>query len=96
MTLAISASDSVGVTGYYVSESSTTPAHNASGWVSVTSTISYFANVSFTFSSVDNEIKTVYIWFKDSAGNIFSSASDSIMAVYYYWKLIAKQADIDE
>jgi len=93
VTLAISASDSVGVTGYYVSESSTTPANNAYGWVSVTSTISYFANVSFTLSSHDNEIKTVYIWFKDSAGNISSPASDTIMAVYYYWKLIARQVD---
>jgi len=93
VTLAISASDSVGVTGYYASESSTTPANNASGWVSVTSTIFYSANVSFTLSSDDNEIKTVYIWFKDSAGNISSPASDTIMAVYYYWKLIARQVD---
>ncbi len=45
--LSISATDSVGVTGYYVSESSTAPANNVSGWVSVTSTTSYSANVSF-------------------------------------------------
>ena len=95
VTLAISATDNVGVTGYYASESSTTPEDSAS-WTSVTSTTSYSANVSFTLSSDDNEIKTVYIWFKDSAGNISSPASDTIMAVYYYsWKLIAKQADSD-
>jgi hypothetical protein len=92
VTLAISATDNVGVTGYYASESSTTPEGSAS-WTSVTSTTSYSANVSFTLSSVDNEIKTVYIWFKDSAGNISSPASDTIMAVYYYWKLIARQVD---
>ena len=94
MTLAISATDNVGVTGYYASESSTTPEGSAS-WTSVTSTTSYSANVSFTLSSDDNEIKTVYIWFKDSAGNISSLASDTIRAVYYYWKLIARQVDGD-
>ena len=95
VTLAISATDSVGVTGYYVSESSTAPANNVSGWVTVTSTTSYSANVSFTLSSIDNESKTVFVWFKDSAGNISLATSDSIMAVYYYWKLIAKQVDSD-
>jgi len=93
--LAISATDSVGVTGYYVSESNTVPANNVSGWVTVTSTTSYSANVSFTLSSIDNESKTVFVWFKDSAGNISLATSDSIMAVYYYWKLIAKQVDSD-
>ena len=92
VTLAISATDNVGVTGYYASESSTTPEGSAS-WTSVTSTTSYSANVSFTLSSDDNEIKTVYIWFKDSAGNISSPASDTIRAVYYYWELIARQVD---
>ena len=94
VTLAISATDNVGVTGYYASESSTTPEGSAS-WTSVTSTTSYSANVSFTLSSDNNEIKTVYIWFKDSAGNISSPASDTIRAVYYYWKLIARQVDGD-
>ena len=95
VTLAISATDSVGVTGYYVSESSTAPANNVSGWVTVTSTTSYSANVFFTLSSINNESKTVFVWFKDSAGNISLATSDSIMAVYYYWKLIAKQVDSD-
>ena len=92
VTLAISATDNIGVTSYYASESSTTPEDSAS-WTSVTSTTSYSANVSFTLSSDDNEIKTVYIWFKDSAGNISSPASDTIRAVYYYWELIARQVD---
>ena len=83
VTLAISATDNVGVTGYYASESSTTPEGSAS-WTSVTSTTSYSANVSFTLSSVDNENKTVYDRNTDSAGNIFSPPSDSIRAVYYY------------
>ena len=37
-SLSLSASDSVGVTGYYLSESTSTPALGASGWTEVTST----------------------------------------------------------
>src|SRR3989338_2411973 len=76
-TVAISASDDTGVTGYYLSESSTTPSTTSSGWVSVTSTTSYNANVNWTLSS-GNGTKTVYVWFKDAVGNISSSASATI------------------
>ena len=78
VTLSISAADSIGVTGYYASETSTTPSASVSGWTSVTSTTNYSASVSFTLSSGDGT-KTVYIWFKDSAGNISTSASDTII-----------------
>ena len=80
VTLTLSATDNVGVTGYYASETSTTPSASASGWTSVTSTTSYSATVAFTLSSgsVGDNTKTVYVWFKDSAGNISASASDSI------------------
>ena len=77
VTLAISATDSVGITGYYASETSTTPSASATGWTSITSATSYSASVSFTLSSGD-ETKTVYVWFKDAAGNVSASASDSI------------------
>ncbi|MBI4744970.1 MAG: hypothetical protein HY786_00120 [Deltaproteobacteria bacterium] len=77
VTLAISATDSVGVTGYYASETSTTPAASATGWTSVTSTTSYSADVSFTLSSGDGT-KTVDVWFKDAAGNVSASANDTI------------------
>ncbi|HLA47649.1 MAG TPA: DUF1566 domain-containing protein, partial [Nitrospinota bacterium] len=80
VTLTLLATDNVGVTGYYASETSTTPSANASGWTSVTSTTSYSATVAFTLSggSVGDNTKTVYVWFKDAAGNISASASDSI------------------
>ena len=77
VTLTLSAMDDVGVTGYYASETSTTPSASAAGWISVTFTTSYSANVSFTLSSGDGT-KTVYVWFRDSAGNISASSSDSI------------------
>jgi hypothetical protein len=77
VTLSIAATDNVGVAGYYISENSTTPSATASGWTSVTSTISYSANVSFTLSSGDGA-KTIYVWFKDDAGNVSAPATASI------------------
>jgi hypothetical protein len=77
VTLSLSATDNVGAKAYYASESSTPPTVGDSGWVSVTSAASYLGSVSFTLSS-GSATKTVYIWFRDNAGNISSSASDSI------------------
>ncbi len=77
VTLGLSATDDRGVTGYYVSESSTKPSASASGWTSITSTTSYSASVPYTLSSGDGS-KTVYVWYKDAAGNISSVSSDSI------------------
>jgi len=80
VTLTLLATDSVGVTGYYASETSTTPSSTASGWTSGTSTTSYSASVSWTLSS-GSGTKTVYVWFRDSAGNVSASSSDSITLV---------------
>src|SRR3990172_9510530 len=80
VTLLLSAADNIGVTAYYVSENSAVPSANASGWKSVASSVSYSAVVPFTLSSgsIGSSIKTVYVWFRDEAGNISASASDSI------------------
>ena len=80
VTLSISATDDIGVTGYYLSQTSSTPSSSASGWTSVTSATSYSGSVSFTLSE-GNGTNTVYVWFKDAAGNVSSSASDSITLV---------------
>jgi hypothetical protein len=74
VTLSLSATDAVGVTGYYASENSTV---STSGWSIVDSATTFSDNVSFTLSSA-NDNKTVYVWFKDTAGNVSSSASDNI------------------
>ncbi|OHE57346.1 MAG: hypothetical protein A2Z47_06155 [Thermodesulfovibrio sp. RBG_19FT_COMBO_42_12] len=77
-TLSISATDAVGVTAYYASETSTTPSATATGWVAVTAATNYTnTSVPFTLSSGDGT-KTVYVWFKDAAGNVSAVASDSI------------------
>jgi hypothetical protein len=61
-----SATDSVGVTGYLVTESSTPPAAGAAGW-------SASPQSSFTFTTAGS--KTLYGWAKDAAGNVSSSRS---------------------
>jgi len=78
--ISLSALDNVGITGYCVSESSTIPSVSDSCWTSVTSTTFYSATVTFTLSSggVGDNTKTVYVWFRDNAGNVSSSANDSI------------------
>ena len=73
----ISASDDIGVTGYYFSDSPGTPSASASGWTSVTSTTSYSATISVSLTS-GSGVYTLYVWFKDASGNVSSGASDSI------------------
>ena len=77
VTLNLSATDARGVTGYYVSSSSSAPLAGDAGWTTVTSTTTYTANVSYSLNGSDGS-KTVYVWYKDAAGNVSSVASDSI------------------
>ena len=77
VTLSLTARDSIGVTGYYLSTSSTKPSSGNTGWTSISSTTSYSSDVSYTLSSGDGS-KTVYVWYKDTAGNVSDTVSDSI------------------
>jgi len=75
VTLTLSATDNIAVTDYYASESNSTPTASASGWAS------YATSASFTLSSASGAgtyPRTVYVWFKDGAGNLSSSVNDSI------------------
>ncbi len=77
VTLALSASDDGGVTGYYLSTVATPPTAGATGWVAVTSTLTYGANVPYALSSGDG-VKTLYVWYKDLAGNVSAAAGSQI------------------
>ncbi|MDU0460266.1 MAG: M4 family metallopeptidase [Geobacteraceae bacterium] len=68
--ISITASDNIGITGYYLSESSVTPLASAPGWLSVKPT-------SYVFSSLGS--KTLYLWVKDGAGNVSSAKSATTM-----------------
>ncbi len=69
VTLNLTATDNKGVVGYLASESSAPPSTDSTSWVSITSTTSYSADVSFTLSS-GYGVKFVYVWFRDGKGNI--------------------------
>ena len=78
VTLSLTASDAVGVTGHYSSESATTPDLSDSGWTSVSSATAYSGTANFTMSSGEGT-KTVYAWFRDFAGNISVANNDTII-----------------
>jgi len=72
LTVAIStftASDTVGVTGYLLTETSTKPLATESGWAST-------KPANYTFASTG--AKTLFAWAKDAAGNVSTSRSASV------------------
>ena len=79
VTLTLTVTDGIGVTGYYVSNSSSTPTISTSGWTSISSTTSYSGSLSHTLGSGCNPY--VYVWFRDSGGNISATSSDTITSV---------------
>lgn len=73
--LSLTASDVKKVAGYYKSNDSTTPTLSTPGWVA-TALANTITNsiVGHTLSSGDGS-KTVYVWYRDIAGNISNVAS---------------------
>src|SRR5260221_7704197 len=78
VTLNLSATDAVGVTGYYVYIANVPPLATASGWTAVTPTTNFTASVPYTLVFTSDGTWTVYVWFKDAAGNGSAVASDAI------------------
>ncbi|HAT75165.1 MAG TPA: filamentous hemagglutinin, partial [Candidatus Moranbacteria bacterium] len=58
---AFTATDTVGVTGYKLTESATAPEAGAAGWTET-------APTSYTFTNEGSN--TLYAWVKDAAGNV--------------------------
>ncbi len=77
VVLNLSATDNVGVTGYYLSTSSIPPSSHSTGWTSAPSAMQFRDDVLFTFREHDGK-NTVYAWYKDDAGNISGGANCSI------------------
>lgn len=78
VTLTLTATDAVGVSGYFVSENDTTPYATQTGWFDIGTTTSYSDSKPFSVSNGDGT-KTVNVWYKDGSGNISSKAQDSIV-----------------
>ena len=64
------AADDVGVIGYLVNESPSTPALDDPNWTDV-------ATTTYTFASAGTS--TLYVWAKDAAGNVSTSASQGVV-----------------
>lgn len=78
-TLHLAATDDGAVVGYYLSNDSTRPSDNSPDWeYTISSDSNFKKDVSYTLSGDDGN-KTVYVWYKDSSGNISDYASDSII-----------------
>jgi len=75
--LNLDASDEVGVSAYFASEINTVPDVTADEWISITNNMVYTDDVSFILSGASGD-KTVYIWYRDLAGNISTVDSDTI------------------
>ena len=76
--LNLSATDDVGVTGYYASTGTTTPAAGDAGWVTVGTDTTYSNDIPYTLVESDGT-QTVYVWYKDGVNNISAMAQDSIV-----------------
>ncbi|MRR52453.1 MAG: hypothetical protein EG825_16365, partial [Rhodocyclaceae bacterium] len=63
------ATDTVGVTGYIVTETATAPLAGAAGWTAA-------PPANYTFATPGT--KTLYAWAKDAAGNVSTSLSASV------------------
>jgi hypothetical protein len=79
----ITGSDTIGVTGYWISSSSTTPGINDTGWTAVTSTTSLSTTPDKTLTDLTG-LSTQYLWLKDAAGNVSATISDGIEVVRVY------------
>ncbi len=77
VTLNLYATDNVGITDYYISTGSAKPLPSDSGWISVAPTSNYSSEISYTLEEGDGE-KIVYVWYKDAAGNVSATESNSI------------------
>ncbi|HHT9110863.1 MAG TPA: RCC1 domain-containing protein [Candidatus Brocadiaceae bacterium] len=74
----LSATDNVGIVGYYISMDPATPSSFNPGWKYITSTPRLKEDVSYIVSGKSGA-KIIYAWYKDFAGNVSKATSDDIV-----------------
>jgi len=72
----VSASDAVGITGFCLEETSTTPTATATCWKAVPTQPSF--NLATTYTFTDYGSKILWAFFRDAAGNMSAGASEAI------------------
>jgi len=72
VTLTLSATDDTAVTHYLAKEEGSDPDSTESAWQAYTTSARY------TFDNDSLESKSIYVWFKDEAGNVSAETSASI------------------
>ncbi|MGK5090938.1 fibronectin type III domain-containing protein [Deltaproteobacteria bacterium TL4] len=75
----IKATDNIGLTGYYLSEINEAPSLSDFNWNHFSSKRSFDEEVNFLLGGNEGS-KTLYVWFRDAAGNI---AADQASIAYY-------------
>ena len=79
VSLALSAKDKIGVTAYHVSERKKKPTQPIrTGWT-IVSAKSYTAKINYALSDTRDGKKTVYVRFKDAAGNVSETKKGTII-----------------
>jgi PKD repeat protein len=79
VTLNLGMTDPAGVTGYWVSTSASPPSPTATGWVAVTRTTIYSADVPHTLAFTADGNKTVYVFFRNASNVVSQGFSDAII-----------------
>lgn len=78
VTVNLSATDNVGIVGYYISMDTATPSSFNPGWKYITLTPRLKEDVSYILSG-KRGAKIIYAWYKDFTGNVSKATSDDIV-----------------
>ena len=79
VSISVTGTDDIGITGYFLSENSNSPDINHSGWISTKPMPRLvLGGLKYDFSSGDGE-KKLYLWLKDASGKISDKFSASFL-----------------
>jgi hypothetical protein len=76
-----SARDNIGIIGYYLSDLSTQPKITSGGWIHITPATAVSVNKKYKLQQTESLKKdhiTLFVWFKDAAGNVSKKSSADI------------------
>ena len=88
ISVEVSAKDTIGIVGFYLSESSTTPGSNQFNTIDETADL--HKTISLKLSPAPG-IKTLYAWFIDASGNISNPVSQSVNFSYGWFSVFGTE-----